>query len=335
MLRHSRSAPILSAWIAVVGLLAGCSGPASTASGEATVSTPPPACTDARLVWVPRLERLVLANCVDQDDATSLEQLWSWDGAAWELLEDEGPPARVVAGVAYDTRREVLVRYGGLPLDGDTCSPETWEWDGEDWREVDAAPPAACDHLKLAYDPGAGVTLLVGGGTADRELVEGTFAWDGAAWTQVADNGPPARAHHGFVYDESHGQALLYGGYDGSRALDDFWSWDGQAWQELALEGPGPRSHAGMAVNPEGLLLFGGATTGSTFASLTDETWYLTDGSWRRIEGGGPSARGLPALGYDAQRDVFVLYGGFDATGAELADLWEWDGAWICRSGCP
>jgi hypothetical protein len=31
---------------------------------------------------------------------------------------------------------------------------------------------------------------------------------------------------------------------------------------------------------------------------------------------------------------VFVLYGGFDATGATLSDTWEWSGRWTCVAGC-
>jgi hypothetical protein len=289
---------------------------------------------DARLVHVPGLERLVLANCLDQDDSASSERLWSWDGSGWELLDDAGPPGRVVAGVAYDTERDVLVRYGGLPLGGDECGGETWEWDGESWDEIEADAPPACDHMKLTFDAGAGVTLLTGGGTEDGELVKGTYAWDGERWTQLAEGGPAPRAHFGFAYDDAHADALLYGGYDGSRVFDDFWSWDGERWTRLDLEGPGPRSHAGMAVSPDGLLLFGGATSASTFASLTDASWYLTDGRWRQLEGEGPPARGLPALGYDASRGVMVLYGGFASDGRELSDLWEWDGAWECILAC-
>ena len=55
---------------------------------------------------------------------------------------------------------------------------------------------------------------------------------------------------------------------------------------------------------------------------------------WWRLIGSGPSARGLPALGYDRDRGVYVLYGGFDAEGNPLADTWEWDGAWSCVAGC-
>jgi hypothetical protein len=290
---------------------------------------------DARLLFDPAREQLLLASCVEQEELASREHVWVWDGDGWDLLSDDGPPAHVVTGVAFDEEREVLVRYGGIPLPSQECAAETWEWDGDAWRQVEAAPPGPCDHAKLAYDAGAGVTLLVGGGDAGRTLLAGTWAWDGTTWRRLTAEGPVPRAHHGLVYDVSHEQVLLYGGYDGTGVFDDLWSWDGTTWRPVALgAGPGPRSHHGLAVSPEGLLLFGGATGSSTFSSLVAETWFLTDGSWRLLDGRGPSARGLPALGYDPTREVFVLYGGFGPDGAALADTWEWDGAWRCVAGC-
>jgi hypothetical protein len=45
--------------------------------------------------------------------------------------------------------------------------------------------------------------------------------------------------------------------------------------------------------------------------------------------------RGLPALGYDVAREVFVLYGGFGPDGTALADTWEFKhGTWRCVAGC-
>ena len=226
------------------------------------------------------------------------------------------------------------MRYGGLPLNSNDCIAETWGWSIDGWAQIDADPPTACDHMFIVHDTARDVGLLFGGGKADRTLIGETWTWDGKAWRQVASDGPSGRAHFGFVYDASHEQALLYGGYDGSAVFDDFWSWDGTKWTEIEFPGPGPRSHLGLAAGDEGLLLFGGASGPSTFTSLRDDTWLLTDGRWREAEGAGPSTRGSPAMGYDPGRDVFVLHGGFGPDGALLGDTWEWSDGWECVSGC-
>jgi hypothetical protein len=90
-----------------------------------------------------------------------------------------------------------------------------------------------------------------------------------------------------------------------------------------------------MAVSPEGLLLFGGSTGPSTMETITDETWLLTHGAWSQLAIDGPAPRGMAAMGYDQSRDVFVLFGGFDADGGKLTDTWEFDGgSWQCVLEC-
>jgi Galactose oxidase, central domain len=317
--------------------------PSAPASASATAAPSvvdgaddgPPPCLDAKLVYADALGRMLLAACVDQFDLASVEHLWAWDGEIWQLVDGEGLPANVVTGVGWDSERDVLVRYGGIPLPSQECSPDTWEWDTVEWSRLDVEPPGPCDHHELAWDASAGRMLLVGGGRA-QNLMPGTWAWDGAAWSQLTDAGPAPRAHHGLVSDPAGDRAVLHGGFDGNAVFDDLWSWDGSAWEELATTGdaPGPRSHHGLAASSAGILLFGGATRTSTFGSLVDETWLLADGEWSRLDVPGPSARGLPAMGYDPDRDVIVLHGGFGPDGGPMADTWEWDGTWRCIAGC-
>ena len=89
-----------------------------------------------------------------------------------------------------------------------------------------------------------------------------------------------------------------------------------------------------MAVSPEGLLLFGGSTGPRTMETINAETWFLTNGQWRQLEGVGPSGRDMAAMGYDPTRDTFVLFGGFDADGI-LAETWEFAGdSWQCVIAC-
>jgi hypothetical protein len=281
---------------------------------------------------------MVLANCVGQLAGQDREQIWAWNEGGWRLVDDNGPSPTVVAGMTLDVLRQVWVRYGGLPMDSNDCVPETWEWSSTDgWEQAaDEAEgsPTACDHMKLAYDASRGLTLLVGGGVL-QTLSDETWGWNGVAWTRLASRGPVPRAHHQLVYDAAHEQTLLYGGYDGIQVFDDLWSWDGGVWHELDFRGPGPRSHAGMAVSPEGMLLFGGATGPSTFQTLTSDTWFLTDGRSQDLGAVGPSPRGSPALGYDPSTNAWLLYGGFNEDGSELGDTWLFDGAsWECIAAC-
>jgi hypothetical protein len=89
-----------------------------------------------------------------------------------------------------------------------------------------------------------------------------------------------------------------------------------------------------MAISSEGLLLFGGSTGPSTMTTINDETWFLTNGQWRQLDVEGPSGRSMAVMGYDPSRDVFVLFGGFDADGV-MSETWEFDGDnWQCVEGC-
>jgi hypothetical protein len=124
----------------------------------------------------------------------------------------------------------------------------------------------------------------------------------------------------------------------GRTVTDDFWTWEDDAWQEINFPGPSKLSHFGMAydANANALFIFGGATSTSTFSSLTDKTWVLSGGSWRELSPAiSPSKRGGPAMGYDPLRKRIVLYGGFDSSRKNLVDTWEWDGQeWNCLMNC-
>jgi hypothetical protein len=352
----SRLASHATATLVLTVLLSACGGGVSSGSSEPGSGSPlaptlspsssvqpspaasrglgPPACTEATLADDPIAGTMLLFNCVDQLDRASVETIWSWDGETWELVDDGGPPATVVAGVAFDPENRTMIRYGGLPMDSNDCVPETWQWTETEWAEREADPPTACDHMFMTYDTERDVALLFGGGDDDGNLVTETWAWDGSVWSRVATEGPSGRSHFAFVWDQGHQQVLLYGGYDGSQVFADFWGWNGGGWSEIDVQGPGRRSHAAVAAGPDGLVLFGGATRTSTFSSLQSDTWVLTDGRWSQAPGEGPSTRGGPAFGYDQARDVFVLFGGFDANGDLLGDTWEWDGTWHCVAGC-
>jgi hypothetical protein len=330
---------IISTWLSVL-LTASCK-PLPIPPSQTTAPIQyenPPACSGGILLHHSQLHEMLLIGCVSGEIKENIPNLiWGFDGQGWHKVTEGGPQMHVLSGAAYDEKRNVLVMYGGQPMDSSNCVRETWEWDAQNWEQKDVESPFACDHFKMVYDAALGKVILFGGQAESMVPNDQTWSWDGKAWESVSESGPASRAHFGFTYDRTHGQALMYGGYTG-RVFSDFWAWKDNAWQEIKISGPGTLSHFGMVYdeNANALVIFGGASTSSSFTSLTDKTWALADGAWTEINlENAPSIRGLPAMGYDPESRKILLYGGFDSSGHELDDTWEWDGTqWNCLLNC-
>lgn len=189
----------------------------------------------------------------------------------------------------------------------------------------------------MVYDEAREEVILFGGQAENQVPNNETWSWNGEAWASISDIGPRSRAHFGFDYDPTHEQILMYGGYTGS-VFNDFWAWKDNSWQEIDSSELGTLSHFGMAydANVNALIVFGGASTSSSFSSLSNKTWILTDGAWSELPlENSPSVRGSPAMAYDPERKSILLYGGFDSSGNELDDTWEWNGSqWTCLFNC-
>lgn len=89
------------------------------------------------------------------NNATTLNDLWSWDGTAWTELAQVAatkPPVGYGAGnvFTFDESRGVAVLVAGTTI---------WEWNGSDWRSAGGAPGEA---PVAAYDPTRGGVLLMG-----------------------------------------------------------------------------------------------------------------------------------------------------------------------------
>jgi hypothetical protein len=314
--------------------------PAIPETTEPTTTSDVPACSGGKMVYHPPSAQVLLIGCVERSVRTTIPNvIWGWDGTQWQVVTEGGPSMQVLGGVAYDTKRNKLVLYGGQTLDTGECVRETWEWDGVSWAQISTNSPTACNRFEMVYDDGQERVLLFGGQDDERKPISETWAWNGETWEQLAADGPEGRAHFGFVHDPTHEQTLLYGGYFGP-IFDDFWTLRENAWQKVELSNsPGTLSHFGMAydLDTNALIIFGGAQSTSTFGSLSDSTWTLTNGSWRETTPTlSPSPRGSPAMTYDPERKRIVLYGGFGTDRNDKNDTWEWDGAqWVCKVNCP
>jgi len=104
-------------------------------------------------------------------------------------------------------------------------------------------------------------------------------------------------------------------------------------WEQKSSSGPTPRGEYGMAFDAARIetLLLGGSNN-LTFNGVNQQTWSWNGSDWTLEAEAGPSARCDQAMAFDSQRQVVVIFGGYNGT--YLGDTWEWDGAiWIQRVG--
>ncbi|MCK5943058.1 MAG: hypothetical protein KAI24_13855 [Planctomycetes bacterium] len=105
-----------------------------------------------------------------------------------------------------------------------------------------------------------------------------------------------------------------------------------QDWSQLLIPTPTPAYAARMAFAEDraALVLFGGLEADDGVwpppAPLA-ETWEFANGAWtQRTTATVPPARSQHVMCYDAYRDHVVVFGGVDANGSPLNDVWWYDG---------
>jgi hypothetical protein len=211
-----------------------------------------------------------------EETNTFLDDLWSWDGRAWQRIQTPTPPARAEASMAYDSDRQRLVLFGGYRNeDGERIRlGDTWEWDGRRWEHLDAAGPAPRNGAALAYDVQRKRVVLFGGSGASGE----TWEWDGHVWERNRAAAPAGRFNSAMAYDGARGALIRFGGWTGGTRVGDTWSYDGTRWTRVALDGPDGRNHTSMAYDSrrEVIVLFGGHDGERVFG----DTWVWNGIRW-------------------------------------------------------
>jgi hypothetical protein len=256
--------------------------------------------------------------------ATTLGDLWSWDGMRWTRLSTSGPPPRDDAVLAFDSRRQRLVLFGGRS--GQTLLADTWEWDGTSWSQKGGAGPDARLHAVGAFDAERGVVRIYGGVGADDVPRTDTWEWNGATWARASATGPADRGSNHMAYDAARKRTVMLLFQRLQPNADqtyntDLWEWTGTTWSVIPGSGPPISPIQQMAgLGAGGVLLFDGGVL-----SGTPSTWVFQSGQWTRAASTGPPVRNGHALAYDAARNVVVLFGGF-RTGQDFSDTWEWNG---------
>ena len=288
--------------------------------------------------------------------------LWEWDGERWTLRmpatrtngwtnvpglgwrvsHRERPVQRAHHGMAYDSRRGRVVIFGGQAISPDGSTPtlrDLWEWDGTQWYFRATNGPIPRTYCTMAYDERRGRTVLFGGQPispnepSDAEVV---WEWDGARWYTNRPALNPAnsqqRTYARMTYDSFRG-VTVFGPTSESYSAWTFWERDGVKWSNnpLAYSPTDPvvatmyqTIWGGFAfdTNHRRSVWFGGVQ------SVVKNRTALFDGTrWTLLTNNTPPPpRVLPAMAYDSDRRVMVMFGGSLTSAGALGatnDTWE------------
>ncbi|MGC4121042.1 MAG: hypothetical protein QM765_41985 [Myxococcales bacterium] len=295
----------------------------------------------------------------------TLDDLWSWDGKAWEEVKHSGtwPKHRAAHGMAYDPVRGATVMYGGWDSEADT-------WERTDtWRLGSTAVPGkpwVASAVATFEGPGPTATVTRFGGVGitfsgamDIQIVRSaeTATWNGTAWDPLSPANKPMPRELVAMGPDGRSGLILFGGevanalppneelpFKGVRR-NDTWRWDGSNWTSLIghdplrppTEGPEPRMGHTMVFDRDRgrLVLADGYGTGP-LADLWD--WDPDATAWvRRVPSNPDSGKTpLPAMGraaaYDSRRKKMLFFGGLTST-RTVDDFWELDAGLGQRPG--
>lgn len=232
-----------------------------------------------------------------------MNDLWSFDGSTWTMLNPDGdpsaPPARTQAGITWDFAINKLVVYGGNDAAGAVLG-DVWTWDPNTntWTNTTpASGPVARKFTALSYDPNTTSVLMFGGlDGADAHLDDTWILAGGVAWVQMTPtNVPPTRRQHHLVTRTDFGDVLLFGGQDASlpnptKWRIDTWKWDGSDWTEIVTTtGPAGQVANDAAYDPirqRAVLACGNGTGGSPTGLISEFDSISNDWVQRPLDPG-------------------------------------------------
>lgn len=161
-----------------------------------------------------------------------------------------------------------------------------------------------------------------------------TSAQLGCDWIdRTAATGPGNRSYHALAFDSTRRVVVLFGGYvQGAPISGETWEYDGTNWtRRFPKTSPSARAGHAMFFDPtlNRVILFGGYP-GIDYYHAADDTWEWDGMDWTRVPAGNhPPERVYPAIAWDADRNVGVLFGGSMVSPrpgfwSGYSDTWTW-----------
>jgi len=265
----------------------------------------------------------------------------------------------------YDPASNRMIVFGGRDREGKNLN-DVWVLvnangiGAHQWVELipngaAGSPPARSGHSTV-YDS-VNNRLIVFGGCggycvpvlSDVWVLTNANGLGGTpVWTQLeVSGGPAARTNAAASYDAVDNRLFVFGGQDGSAnpcsTFADLWVLSNAnglggaaAWVSVLLSGGAPTGQNGAAsvsVGGDGITLFGGIGMVDGTCTATNNEWFLFGPPISPLgqfvpQAVMPAARSFASLVSDAISGQMLMFGGVDASGNYLNDVWDQFGGW-------
>ncbi|HVS30405.1 MAG TPA: kelch repeat-containing protein [Thermoanaerobaculia bacterium] len=307
---------------------------AANAWNELKPETLPVCANDISVTYVDSEEKVFLVGgqCPKEGVGTT-EELYTWDGTNWTLVETETLLARGVnRAIAYDKARDVVVMFGGAFSFTTAPRATTNAFSFGNWSfPQDLSSPGPRSLFGMATDGARGVIYMTSGLTDDG-FFNDFWKFESGFWHQITlDETAPQCAIPLTAFDSNRGK-LVYLCNDS--ALHEF---DGTEWKKIEglRTNPSPRRFAAMVYdeNLRKTVLFGGYEDQN--ANYTNRTWTWDGSTWVEVKKKRPHLRALHSMWYDPILRRTVIYGGLgrknkDGRLERWSDMWSFNGTdWV------
>ncbi len=287
----------------------------------AIVGAQPTQQIDGGLFYFPPMQSLITIGGWGPEDWQPLSTAWALTADGWNQLPDL-PAGITHTTAAYDPNNQHLVVVGGV-LD----QQATYAFDGSSWEKI--ADPVQSDIIggdpEIIFDPGLGTfVMFYAAAPFQASPPPGTtYFLENDEWIQQEISpSPPAAVDVAFVYDEAREEGVWFDG-------KETWVWKNQSWINK-----NPASAPTYEFGDFNMV-YDAARENCLLYGKEQQTWIWNGENWSQLSP--PNVpdhpdRGFFAMGFDASRDVVVLFGGeliVDPNTYEaiyLEDLWEWNG---------
>jgi hypothetical protein len=251
---------------------------------------------------------------------------WVFVNDTWtQVALGTGPLQRSFESVAYDPSAHAVVMFGGEGAYSLSVLGDTWLLENLTWSRVieppgGSLPPPGWD-LAMTYDARENAVILLDGSNATNR--SGTWEFVAGTWEYQTSVGPVTRQGTAMAYDALDQETVLFGGDGACGPCNDTWTLIGGNWKNVTAPGPRARTAFGFTTGPNGgVLLFGGVVLNRSlnnrfvYPTLGD-TWSWTNAGWSNQTSASPfapSPREYPAMAYDTNHQLPVLFGGGNPT---------------------